>query len=328
MTLKSINSLIFGILALSLLTACAQNRDFAGRNTVNVLVMAEDEDGASLPRSSTIHKRIIAKVKSQLQRQGFTVKDDDYIAADLGMTFHDRMSKRDIVEAVKMMNQSSSRNKIRALALVRVMGRSQQLSFANAVNVRLEGEVYDVLSNRYIGSFDTPVKKFSAPSDCDMPCAIQVISRETGSLADDLGSALSRKLGHFVDNRQISTDTPNSSSSSSNSYTGSSDEYVFNLVGFNTEEALEILRVMSREFPGYKSHDLISRGNRQWSYEYRSKASFAKLEKWINILLLDMGYNPDQEVDIRFSNNQFTLNLKAAKMNNPTGSNTGTGRFH
>lgn len=328
MTYKSITSLLFGIMALSFLTACAQNnKDFSGRKTVSVLVMAEDEDGASIPRSSTVHKRIISKVKGQLLRQGFTVKDEDSIASDLGMRLYDRMSKRDIVEAVKLMNQSASaRNQVRALALVRVMGRSQNLNFANAVNVRLEGEIYDVANNRYIGSFDTPTKKFSAPIDCDLYCAIDVVSRETGPLADDLGSVLSRKLAHFVDDRNIKNDKPTSGSSSVN-LTGGDDSYVFNLVGFSTEEALEFMRVMSREFPGYKSHDLIQRSNRQWSYEYRSKASLAKLEKWISILLLDMGYNPDTDVDIRFSNDQFTLNLKSSNMSTPTNNNTGSGRF-
>ncbi|MDX1738865.1 MAG: hypothetical protein R3261_11555, partial [Alphaproteobacteria bacterium] len=167
---------------------------------------------------------------------------------------------------------------------------------------------------------------FSSPSNCDMDCVIEVVSNNTGPLADDLGSTLSRRLSHLHGGREISKDKPTSGNKTVN--LGSGSDYVFNLVGFNTEEALEIMRVMSKEFPGYKTHDLINRENRRWSYEYRSSASLAKLEKWVNILLLDMGYDPDRDVDISFRDNSFTLNLRKAKMSAPTGnSSTGSSRF-
>ncbi|MTI08210.1 hypothetical protein [Curvivirga aplysinae] len=330
MTLKSISKVIFGILALSLLAACApKNQEFSGRNTVPVMILAEDESGNSLPRSSLVHKQIIAKVQRQLLRQGFTVKDGDFVLSDAGITQFDRMTKSEIIEAAKLANGSASASRrARALVLVRVFSRSQNASFSNIVHTHLEGEIYDLKNNSYMTGFDTPVKKFGAPTDCDMICAITVTSRETAPLADDLGSVLSRKLAALVDGRQIANDQPRNSTSSS--HLAKKDTYVFNLIGFNTEEALEIMRVMSKEFPGYQSHDLIARNNQQWTYEYHSKANFGKLEKWVSILLIDMGYDPDREVDIKFANNNFTLNLKEAQIPSPSGSGTkptGSARF-
>ncbi|MDX1739314.1 MAG: hypothetical protein R3261_13830, partial [Alphaproteobacteria bacterium] len=242
MTNHIFKKIALGFTAIVLLAACSQtNKDFSGRNNIPVLVVADDESGNSVPRSSLVHKRILSKVKSQLLRAGFTVKDGDFMMQDAGIRPHDRMSKRDIVEAVKLANSNASAsNRARALILVGAYGHGRNASFADIINVRLSGDIYDLNSNNFLGGFETPERKFSSPSNCDMDCVIEVVSNNTGPLADDLGSTLSRRLSHLHGDREISKDKPTSGNKTVN--LGSGSDYVFNLIGFNTEEALEIMR--------------------------------------------------------------------------------------
>ena len=57
---------------------------------VPVLVMSEDEDPTTVKRSSDIFKRVIAELRSSMQRHGFRMIDEESVAVDLGWTIADR----------------------------------------------------------------------------------------------------------------------------------------------------------------------------------------------------------------------------------------------
>ena len=54
--------------------------------------------------------------------------------------------------------------------------------------------------------------------------------------------------------------------------------------------------VMAEEFPGYKTHTLISQEPAVRRYSYITSAKPGKMEEWLTILLKDMNFDPDKEV--------------------------------
>ena len=89
---------------------------------------------------------------------------------------------------------------------------------------------------------------------------------------------------------------------------GLQTSFTVTLKRFDTSEARQLLNTMSGEFPCYTSHDLLpGRTSAIRKYEYVSKATAGKIEEWLSNALMDMGLNPDKDVEIIFNGNEFIL---------------------
>lgn len=316
---------VFGLAGL--LAACAgQPGEFHGRQKTPVVVMAEDSNPNTLPRSSNVYKRVSAGLKGGMARHGYIIRDEDFVAAKMGWTFQDRQSKSDLIEAAKLMNNSGSAGtRARALVLYRVNTSHSDAGYGTVVRARLDGEIYDIRGNRFLDAFELPMEKFSAPADCNEACLSEVIGRKARAMANDLGAILAKKLNRYASVDTIRRDKPNDNQPDF----GNTDGFRVTLAGFNTEEALEIMRIMANEFPGYHSHDLIRRDRRLRVYEYETRATRAKLEKWMNILLIDMGFDVDREVKIYVYGEEISIERVADTSPYPTDDRPrGKGRFH
>lgn len=310
----------------ALLAACAsQPGEFHGRTKTPVVVMAEDSNPNTLPRSSDVYNRVSAGLKGSMARDGYIIRDEDFVASKMGWDFHDRQSKTDLIEAAKLMNNSGAAGtRARALVLYRVNTSHRDAGYSTVVHARLDGEIYDIASNRFLDAFELPMEKFSAPADCNDACLSEVIGQKARAMAGDMGTVLARKLNRYASVDTIRRDSPDSGQPT----LGRSDSYTVTLAGFNTEEALEIMRVMSREFPGYRNHDLIRRDRSYRQYEYATRASRAKLEKWMNILLMDMGFDTDREVRIFIQGEELSVEKVADNSPYPRQPRPrGSGRF-
>ena len=83
--------------------------------------------------------------------------------------------------------------------------------------------------------------------------------------------------------------------------------YTITLRYFTTGEARTLIDTMAHEFPGYRSHTLISSDSATRKYAYVSSARAHKLEEWLTILLSDMNINPDTGVHINIKGAKITL---------------------
>ncbi len=83
--------------------------------------------------------------------------------------------------------------------------------------------------------------------------------------------------------------------------------YTIEFQRFTAKETGAILNAMSREWPGYSSHDALSSTSAVRKYEYVTSASAADIHKWLTILLMDMGLDPDGKVEIVQSGHHFRL---------------------
>ncbi|WP_115934675.1 hypothetical protein [Aestuariispira insulae] len=291
------------LVPLAMLGACAsQPGEFSGRSKTTILVMADDSDPTTLARSNSTHYRVNAGLKGAMSRQGFRLLDENFAEAQLGWRFHDRQPESDLIQAAKLMRQSGQANlQPEILVLYRLHSRHRDNGYATVVRTRLAGAIFDIAGNRFLDEFELPVAEYSAPADCNQRCMDRVVGSKAKDISNRLGTVLGRKLAAYSPggkDRKYEDDRDDFDNE---------DSFKLTLEGFNSEESREIIRVMTNEFPGYQDLELISRNRTTRLYRYDSKASRAKLEKWIVILLSDMGFNPDHEVDITVAGNRISV---------------------
>ena len=121
----------------------------------------------------------------------------------------------------------------------------------------------------------------------------EVIGEKAQEIATSLGDVLATKLAWA---------SPESSASGM----GMKTTYSIKFKRFSTPEIIEILNT-SEQFPGYKSHDLSLKKPSVASYQYVTTANALKMDKWISIVLIDMGLTPDEKVIVGLSGTEINL---------------------
>ena len=299
---------VIGVGALAACTTVSYPAQAQSQNNIPVIVMGEDEDPTTVSRKSDIFKRVLAELKDSMFRHGFVMRDEEMIAVDLGWKVVERRPKTELIQAAKLANQSAKGNlRSRALALFRIHAYKKDLGFATKVETRIDGELYDLKSNTFLGTFELPRAVYSAPANCNTVCISEVVGDKAREIAAGIGDVLGKKLAYL---------SPKQTGSGGTAAVGSSDgrcksmpvPYTITFKRFNTPETFQAIGTMADEFPCYRSHDLLpGKTSAVRKYEYVSTATPGKLEKWINIMLMDMGLDPDKDVEIVFSGNEFIL---------------------
>ena len=291
------------------LSACAGTMAQTEYGDVPVLAVGEDEDKTTVKRSSDIFKRVIAELRHGMKRTGFRMIDEESVAVDLGWEIRDRRPKMELIQLAKMMTKSGKANhRVRAVVLFRVHAAAKQLSGLTKVQTRIDGEIYDIVSNEFIDTFEMPRQEYPAPADClqNKLCISEIVGDRAREIAGSLGVVLARKLARY---RDVSAGgsaggggggavTGDGVDATRGAGHGMQTPYTVSLRYFDRREALTIIGVMADEFPGYKSHTLISQDPAVRKYEYVTSAKPHKMEEWITILLGDMNFDPDKEVTI------------------------------
>ncbi len=280
------------------------------QNNIPVIVMGEDEDRSSVGRKSDIFKRVLAELKDSMLRHGFRIRDEEMIAVDLGWKIVERRPKTELIEAAKLANQEAKGNlRSRALALFRIHANSKKLSYTNKVETRIAGELYDLVSNEFLGSFELPKATYSAPHDCNRLCITEIVGRKGREIAAGIGDVLGKKLAYLSPVTGGGGTVSSVGGGGGDSRCGRlQTSYTVTLRRFNTPETLQVINTMAGEFPCYQSHDLLpGKTSAIRKYEYVSRAKAGKLEEWLSITLMDMGLNPDKDVEIILNGSEFIL---------------------
>lgn len=275
---------------------------------IPVLVMGEDSDPTSVKRSSDIFKRVLAGLKGSMQRHGFRMVDEEFMAVDMGWKVTNRRPKTELIEAAKLANNAAQANlRSRAMVLFRIHATAKDLSFSNKVTTRIDGEIYDIASNSYLDGFELDPAAYPAPADCNSLCISEVVGDKARDIAENLGDVLAKKLAYLNEGQGRSGTVVASNDIPSYAESQMLVPYTVELKHFDTREALSIIGVMADEFPGYSSHDLLEKGSVIRRYEYVTNAKKTKLEEWLNILLIDMGYDVDNQISLIVDNNGIAL---------------------
>lgn len=291
--------------ALALMVAGATLPAAAQSGTnIRVLVMGEDSDPNSVRRSSDIFKRVLAELKASMSRYQFKMVDEEAVAADLGWQITERRPKIELMQAAKLMNGSdNASHRVRAMVLFRIHATSTDLSFSNRVTTRIDGEIYDVATNQFLDTFELSPPPYSAPADCNALCISETVGGKAREIAMSLGDVLGKKLAFLSPPTGAGEDY----AAASDPGHGLVTTYTVTLRRFDTREGLTVIGVMADEFPGYVSHNLLDKGSALRRYEYVTTAKAYKLEEWLSILLIDMGFDVDQQINIQVQNGRIIV---------------------
>lgn len=262
---------------------------------VPVLVLGEDRDPDTLPRHDPAFRRVVAELQAAMARRGFRVVDEDAVAAGLGWSRAEGRGRRDLLEVARLANASErAGGRVRAAVLFRIEGSVTDLAYTSRVELHLSGEIVDAVGNRFLGRFELPAESVSTAGRCPVyACASQAVAARAQDLAAELGAVLARKLAYLAppEHAGLALAGPVTASPGS-APAGLAGIYTVTLRHLAPADAMAIVDVMTGEFPGYRSHALIRRGAALRRYEYVTTADPATLERWLTLLLVDMGLDP------------------------------------
>ena len=278
---------------------------------IPVIVMPEDSDPRTVRRGSDINKRVIASLKDSMFRHGFRMVDEEMLAVDLGWTIRDRRPKTELIEAAKLANRAAKANlQSRALALYRIHAYKSDAGFATKLQTRINGELYDLDNNTFIGSFELPLAEYPAPAECAETCIVETVGAKASEIAASIGDVLGSKLAYLSPGPgpgPVPGDPrcQNMVSSFTLTFKRFGQDEIYQVVNTMTNNASDI--VEADRFPCFVRYNLIDSQPAVSKYSYTTTASRGKLKQWVDLILMDMGLTPNREVAVVVNGNEVLL---------------------
>ncbi len=292
---------------------------------IPVIVMGEDSDPMSVARSSDIFRRVISMLQEQMSRYDFYVIDEEILAVEMGWQVRERRPKTELMQVVQLANQSRDpRLQAKAMVVFKIRAAAQNVGFATKAMVRITGDIYDYDARRFIGSWEAPRMEFPAPANCDGMCIQEVVGDHARDVAGQLGDVLRKKLAYLtrgagtpaVQAAPMPTPAPaasalgpinNTAACPPDLDSGLTTTYAVVMSNFTTREYMQIKDVMEHEFPCFVTTRNPTGDTSKRIYGYVSRASGSKIEEWLNIVLIDMGLDPDSQVKVITSGTEIML---------------------
>jgi hypothetical protein len=334
-------ALAVGLMTMASWVAAPGHAHAQAGNNIQVLAMLEDADPRSVVRTSNIAKRVTAELKRSMQDQGFRMVDEEMIAADLGWTITVRRAKSELIQAMNLANSSGNAAlHVRAQAIFSIFAVREQLSFGSRIQVRVDGELYDAATRQFVGAFEMPRQTFSAPADCNDACLSEVVGDHAREIAVSVGDVLGKQLLAIAPPPQ----TPPSAYGAAPGggpitdanrndprCQGMMTTYSLGFRRFTDLEVIQIMNVMTAGqnsgFPCFSSYETIGGTGAVQRFGYVSTASAAKLREWLTMLLLDMGFSTDRQVNFLVNGNEITIDKIVPNQPRPAQQGALPGRF-
>ncbi len=314
-----------GLAALALVAAACSTAGFPAnaqtQDNIPVIVMPEDSDPRTVRRSSDINKRVVAQLKDSMLRHGFRMVDEEMMAVNLGWVITDRRPKTQLVQAAQLANKTAQANlRSRALALYRIHAYQKNLGFANQLETRIDGELYDLDNNTFLGTFELPRATYPAPADCNAACISEIVGDKASEIAASIGDALGSKLAYlspgagtgqgYVGGGAVPATggdprCMNMVSSFTLTFKRFEQDEIHQVVGTMTNTGTEIAE--ADRFPCFVRYDVMESMPAVTKYTYTTTATRGKLKQWIDMILMDMGMVPNREVAVIMNGGEIIL---------------------
>ncbi|MFN3076600.1 MAG: hypothetical protein ABT940_06960 [Alphaproteobacteria bacterium] len=341
MFLRSGIGAVIGIVAALGVGGCAATpaqAQVAHGADIKVLVIVDDSDPATPKRDRNVYNRVSTELEHKLSQWGYDMKLESWVA--MKMKIHSlgggRVSKGDLqgyIEAVRLAAKKDESLNIRAVVVYSIFASKVPLTqqLARGV-VRIQNRVFDPVTGSFLAHGTDPTVEFKINSECfdDRACRDEELGNEAVPIAAGLGESLRQRLAQLTQGSglgQVSGDRGSGSgggrsgkvnSSSSGGGGGRSKfrdsvdnspvtSYNFRFRDFATRELLQITDVMEKEFPGFVRASAPQGATSDSHYGYTTKAPEGKLAKWMQILLMDMGFAPDRDYVVTRDGTDFLV---------------------
>ena len=312
--LKYLKVVLVGLVALTVRLPVA----LAGTGAeIPVIVMGEDSDLNSVGHGSDIFRRVISSIQEQMDRGDFYVIDEDMVATKLGWSIQARRSKRDLIQVIDLMQKSRDPQfQVKAMVVFQIRAMKQDMGFATKATIRVTGDIYDVESNRFLGSWELPEREFPAPRGCSGLCLEEAVGKNAREVAATVADVLRKKLSYLTQgNRRSDNSGPAGpggaqiagGGQANGDMPGLATTYAVTFKNFSTKDTLHITDVMEHDFPGYVTARAPTGDTTALNYGYVSTAPAQKLLKWMNQLLIEMNLDPDSQVKVQIEGSRIEL---------------------
>lgn len=272
---------------------------------VRVIVMGDDSDPTTIRRSNDIYKRVIAELRRPMRKAQFDVIDEEIIAADLGFAITERRAKLELIQTVKLANRSMNmNNRSRFLALFRIHVFPETMNFAKQVNIRLDGEIYDIESGSYVDAFEIPKTRFPVPVDCNTLCMTEKAGEHARDMAGHLGQVLSRELRIYVENKSKPRPADQAMANS-----GMMSSYTLRVKGFKPSDLLKIVGAIREDFKDTQALVLEERNENERIYRFETQKLSVPLDEQIQTLMIGAGFDIDKDVSVTLVNETLAIEM-------------------
>lgn len=291
--MKLVKSFYATLMALILVAAATPA--VAGDNP-NLLVMGEDGDKDTVPRSSRVFKRVLDALNEEMHNAGFNMFDETAVTLGDFAQGRSRRSDAEIIDVAK----SIRRPPIDVAVIFQIYASAKPLDYTTKIRVRISGRMLNVKTGQRLGNFevDTPDNTVAEPK-CNRECILEVVGKNSKMIAADLGAVLAEKLDWMV---------------AGEGQGGSGESQLpmaYNLIfsGFTPDDMLSIEEYLVI-FSGYTSHRPVYSSHRRAEIWYESSIKSAKLDRNLKKMLAEL----DLRGMVQFAGNTYTIK-KIARRN-------------
>lgn len=216
---------------------------------VNLLVMGEDADLATVERRSPIFERVRDALAIELRARDIAVYDETAVTMefyDLGRTRRPDAELISLARSVEIVP-------IDAVTAFEIYAATQPSPYEGVTDfrIRISGRVIDIASGAALGGYEVsygPGDLPALPLNCDRACQIAFVGDYAAPIARELGEALAAQLAAAVD-PAVAPPPPGAPACE----TGPAQRFTLSFAGFSAEDRARIDRFLA-VFKGYVAH--------------------------------------------------------------------------
>ena len=267
-----------------------------GNERVNILILGEDFDPASLPRNHRAFERVTNAIATEMQSYGFSVYDETALTLGSLKKSHRRRADHEVIDIARSVDDAP----IDVAVIYTVYPQRDERAYTTKIFARVEGRMVDVRTGRRLGNFNEETTAWvSAPTNCRDNCLYSLVGRLGGDLAREVGRVLSIMLDD-----QVASNIPRRPSRYWSNRSTLLQAYRIVLIGFQPQQVTNIEDFISA-FEGYVHHRIMQRSRETRKiYWYETKAGSAKMDRSLRLMLDDLGIR----ARIKFERNTFFVN--------------------
>jgi hypothetical protein len=298
----------FGALALFLLGASAPGH---AQVRLNMVMMGEDADPSSVPRTNRVFSRVQIEIMEQLNTRGHQVYDETAVSMNITQPGRVRRMDAELIEVARAV----SRPPLDVLTIFQIYAavRTSPVSDIARLEVRVMGRMLNVRTGQSIGSFEVSGQDLPPlPPGCGLnpDCVLEHVGNEAKPIGSEVAAALADKLAAFIGApaRPTAVQQPSVSAPQLNSVPaapvcpGLPTAYVIRLAQFSAQEVSQMEGFFSA-FSCFETMRPIRQSGALAEYWYESRIDQLRLTRNLQGMKDAMGIN----FQVQFSGNTVSL---------------------
>ncbi len=283
------------VAALFLASCAAMPAQVSAADGLNILIMGEDADADTVPRSNRVFTRVLNELSNQLHDAGYTVFDEAAVSIDGFAQGRERRTDSELMEILQALDSPP----IDLAILFQIYPRAQQRTSHTMIDTRVAGRLLVVGSGQRIGNFEqTPPQPWAAALDCDRECMLAVVGDHAKVLAQDVGATLAIKIAAMACEPDATV------ASLDEAVQRLPDFYRMTFNNFTPDEVTTIEDYLV-EFRGYRQHRPIRSTLRFAEYSYETCSEDTRLNRNLRRTMEALGV--DASVAFAASTNVFAV---------------------